>query len=85
MNKIAIASVLLMVAISYAGLVSAHQSDTDEVEFEGHYKEMLDLHKQYYNDEITFDEFYEKMESEEFDEDDMPCHSGFGMMSMMWR
>lgn len=85
MNRIAVAAVVMIIAVSYAGLVSAHQSDvTDDMEFEDQYKEMLDLHKQYFNDKITFEELHEKMEDTEFYEDEMPCHGGYGMMGMMW-
>lgn len=52
-----------------------------------HHREMLDLHKQYFNNEIGYEEFAGMMEKEML-EDGMPCFGGYGMMgpSMMgWR
>jgi hypothetical protein len=90
-NKI-IAGVVVLLAMSYLGLVSAHQSEevNENTEFRENYRDMLDIHMQYFNGETTFDEFYEEMESEEFHIDDEDCHGGYGMMGfpligMMWR
>jgi hypothetical protein len=76
--------------------VSAHMSDggyyqfnSQDPEFSEHYREMLELHKQFSNNEISLEEFEEKMFSEEFHEDGFGCHGGFGMMGpymmMGWR
>ena len=80
MNKKLIAVlVVLMVTIYSVGTVLAHSSYEDDL-LKDHYKEIFDLQKQYFNDEITFNEFWQSIEGKAFHDEDMPCHSGFGMM-----
>lgn len=82
---------LIALALSYVGIVSAHQGNDNGI-YPYHsmqYQEMLDLHKQYFNDEITSREFFEKMENSDYHDEVNSCHGGYGMMGypmmgMMW-
>lgn len=97
MNKnliavIGVIGALLLGAGLIGQAVSAHgygSYDLQDSGFRDSYDEMLDIHKQYFNNEISSDEFWEKMNDESLYAG-MPCHGygGFGMMgpSMMgWR
>jgi hypothetical protein len=80
-NKIYLAMAVLLVATLSIGLVSAHQYNSNQDESKEHYREMLDLHRQYFNNEITFEEFYAEMDNEMIEHwKEMPCHGGYGMM-----
>lgn len=74
--------VALVIVVSLARITSAHQYNegNEGFEFREHYSEMLDLHKQYFNNEISFEELWESMENDEFHYEYMPCHQGYGMM-----
>jgi hypothetical protein len=71
-----------VIAVSFARIAYAH-SDYEESGIsrsEDHYREMLDLHKQYFNNEISFEEFNEEMNGEMTEHyEDMPCNEGSGM------
>lgn len=101
MERKVLAVLLLAVSIiAYAGIVSGHQpyEDLEEGSDYGmHHTEMLELHRQYFSNEITLDEFHERMEMEmnesgKYQSRGMPCYGGFGMMGfplfpsggMMW-
>ncbi len=74
-----IVAALFISASLIASTVLAHMYDDqtgyEDSDFRGHHKEMLDLHKQYFNNEISYDEFADMMEKEML-EDGMPCFGG---------
>jgi hypothetical protein len=84
-----IISALLIGAGVISAAVSAHMFDggyyqynIQDPEFQDHYREMLELHKQYFNGEISFEEFEQQMFSGEFHGEGFGCHGGFGMMGL---
>lgn len=87
-----IVAALFISASLITSAVSAHmydnQADYEKSDFREHYKEMLDLQEQYFNGDISFEEFEEKMMSDESYGERHPCHAGSGMMGlgmMGWR
>ena len=89
MNKdlIAIVGVIgaLLLGAGFIGqAVSAHgygSYDLQDSEFRDSHDEMSDIHRQYLNNEISSDEFRERMNDESLYAD-MPCH-GYGWFGMM--
>ncbi len=79
-----------VIAVSLTASANPNYEESKSFEFEDHHREMLDLHKQYFNNEISFEEFNEEMNGEMTEHyEDMPCNEGSGMagynmMGMMW-
>ncbi|MBN2330588.1 MAG: hypothetical protein JXC85_02130 [Candidatus Aenigmarchaeota archaeon] len=74
MSKIAVAAALLLLAIFFAGIASAHQAYSYASmmgRYDEHYMNMSELHRQYMDGELTFQEFHA---------DGMHCGDGYGMM-----
>jgi hypothetical protein len=65
-----------------------YRFNTQDPEFREHLMDMQELQKQYFNNEISFEEFEQRMSSEEFHQEDFGCHGALGMMGpymMGWR
>jgi len=83
-TKIAVVSVtaVLLAAVFIGASVSAHMmqipayyNDAQGYAYGDHYREMLEIHSQYYNNEISYEEFVDLMGNEML-EGDMPCQNG---------
>ena len=82
-RKIFAIAMVLLVAFSFTGVITAHQESNNYESWEEHHEEMFELHEQYESGEISYQEFIDEM-NEEMEEHNMPCRMGFGMMGMMW-
>ena len=76
-------SSLFVGAFLIASFVSAHMYDEEfgleDSDLSEHYRDMMELHKQYFNSEISYEEFVGMMEDLEVPYDH-PCSAGIGMM-----